>query len=1369
MASKKKTNLPNEIGDLLPQALHMDRIAVARELRRLDRSRRRPISKAGLAKVHAGLAGRLRRSAAAKARKLARQPALNYDENLPITAAREEIVTAIQDHPVVIVAGETGSGKTTQLPKFCMAAGRGSEGMIGCTQPRRIAASTVSRRIAEELGEPLGETVGYKIRFQDKTGDHTRVKVMTDGILLAETQGDPYLNAYDTLIVDEAHERSLNIDFLLGILRGLVRRRPDLKLIITSATIDTEKFSAAFEGAPVIEVSGRMYPVQTRYRPMETAGSDEDPSVVAAASRAVDRIQQEGGRGDILVFMPTEQDIRETCEIIEGRHYRDVTVLPLFARLSAAEQQRVFGRPVGRKIIVATNVAETSLTIPGIRYVVDTGLARISQYQARTRTTALPIVPISRSSADQRQGRCGRVEGGICIRLFSERDYNDRPRFTQPEILRANLAEVILRMIALGLGDVAAFPFIDRPAEKNIQAGYQLLSELGAIMSNGEKTGGRRRGRAPQGPYKLTARGRLMARLPLDPRLARMLIEAADQGVLSQVAVIAAALSVMDPRERPLDQQAAADQAHAVFRDPASDFITLLNIWEGYQKVVKNRRTWAEVRNFCKKHFLNFRRMREWRDIHGQIVGLLAENQVGQGEAVAAPPEVPPGKSEIPKGKAPQTAFTPLYCAIHKAVLSGFLSNIAQQKEKVFFRAAKDREVMIFPGSGLFKAPGEWIVAAEMVATSRLYARTVARIDPHWLEPLAGDLCRRSYRDPRWERKRGQVVVTEQVTLFGLTIEPGRPKAFQPIDPPQATEIFIQSGLIEGDLRAHDWPPFLTHNHKLVADIRRLEDRLRRRDLLVDEGGMADFYRGHLEGIADLRTLKHLIRKRGGDDFLRFTRDQLLNYDPDQGELVRFPQRLRLGQSSYRVGYRFEPEAGDDGVTVKIPLADAQQVPPEEMEWLVPGLLLEKVTALLKGLPKVHRRRLAPVADTARSICRELKQKEGALIPALSAHLHTHYGLQIPVADWSVIELPDHLKMRIALLDGNGRVVKSGRNAALLQDVPASEVDADALDDLRKRWERDGITQWDVGDLPPSVTAKVVDKGPQRANPLQRANPSRRANPLQRAYPALVAAEEGQNTTAALKLFTDRRAAETAHPKGVQVLLMNGFRKDLKHLRQQLRLPAPASNYAGYFGGQKALEIQLYGTVCRALFHCDLRTEAAFDTKVAELQKAGIHQQGQTMVTVVAALLTAYHETRTTLHALEASHPRGPLADFLGGLRETLGQLVPANFVALYDEVRLTALVRYLQALTIRARRGVEDLPRDLGRTKGLSIYVEKLNGLVAGLDAHTSAEKRQAVEDLFWMIEEYKISVYAQEIRTAFPVSPKRLKKQIEEIEMML
>jgi ATP-dependent helicase HrpA len=656
---------------------------------------------------------------------------------------------------------------------------------------------------------------------------------------------------------------------------------------------------------------------------------------------------------------------------------------------------------------------------------------------------------------------------------------------------------------------------------------------------------------------------------------------------------------------------------------------------------------------------------------------------------------------------------------------------------------------MIFPGSGLFKAPGEWIVAAEMVATNRLYARTVARIDPRWLEPLAFDLCRRSYRDPRWERRRGQVVVTEQVSLFGLIIEPGRPKAFQSIDPPKATEIFILSALVDGDLRPHELPPFLTHNHKLVAEIRRLEDRLRRRDLLLDENALADLYRPHLEGIADLRALKHLIRKRGGDDFLRFTRDQLLNYDPDQGELGQYPQRLRLGDSSYRVGYRFEPEAGDDGVTVKIPLADAQQVPPHQMEWLVPGLLAEKVTALLKGLPKTHRRRLAPIADTADKICRALNVQDGALIPALSAHLKRHYGLQISAADWAAIELPEHLKMRIALMDGHGRVVRSGRDIALLQEGPAKAVDADALADLRRQWERSDLTTWDLGDLPDSVTAQVPGKGPQRA------------------YPALVAADDGQS--AAIRLFTDRSAALAVHPEGVQVLLMNHFKKDLKHLRQQLRLSPAASNYAGYFGGQKALESQLFDAVCRDRFRRDLRTGEAFDTAIAELSRQGVHQQGGEIAEAVAGLLTAYHQTRTTLHRLEETHPRGPLADFLAGLRQSLNRLVPANFITLYDAQRLIALVRYLQALTLRAQRGVLDLPKDQTRSAQVQHFVDKLGDIVAALDAHTSPEKRQAVEAFFWTIEEYKISIYAQEIKTAFPVSPKRLKQQIEAIEMMV
>ena len=797
-------------------------------------------------------------------------PRFSYNPSLPITDRKGDIIDAISKNQVVIISGETGSGKTTQIPKFCLAAGRGIAGKIGCTQPRRIAATTVAHRIAEELGEKIGRSVGYKIRFKDKTRHDSYVKIMTDGILLAETLSDPYLNEYDTIIVDEAHERSLNIDFVLGILKKLIKKRKDLKLIITSATIDTEKFSKAFDDAPVIEVSGRMYSVDIRYLPAcpdsEKQGQDakNDLSHVEMAADAVNTINREGQYGDILVFMPTEQDIRETCELLEGRNYKNAFIYPLFARLPASEQSKIFSRPPGRKIIIATNVAETSITIPGIRYVVDTGLARISHYTPRSRTTALPVVPISRSSADQRKGRCGRVENGICIRLYSEEDFLSRHLFTMPEILRSNLAQVILRMIALNLGDISDFPFIDRPAKKSVKDGFDLLLELGAIT---EEPGRSR----PKGASRfiLTKKGRLMSKIPIDPRLSRMLIEAQEEGCLKEVTVIASVLSIQEPRERPAEKASEADEVHSKFADPASDFITLLNIWDTYHDTWRRVKSINQMKKYCRAHYLSFKRMREWRDIHSQISAILEEN-VLKGKDKKAVLKITKNKN----GKGRPEVFTPFYSAVHKSILSGFLSNIAVKKEKYFFTAAKGKEVMIFPGSGLFNKSKTWIVAAEMVETSRLFARTVANIESSWLEALGIDLCKYTYLSPHWERNRGEVVASEQVSLFGLIIEPGRPVSYGKINRDEASDIFIRSALVEGDMRRP--LDFMKHNKRLIDEIKDMENRLRRRDLLVGDQEIFEFYTERLSGIYDIRTLRKRLKKKGSDKFLLISREDLL-------------------------------------------------------------------------------------------------------------------------------------------------------------------------------------------------------------------------------------------------------------------------------------------------------------------------------------------------------------------------------------------------------------------------------------------------------------------------------------------------------------
>ena len=1314
----------------LKTLMHSDTIALRRELDRLLRSRKRMDEAAFTGRLK-GLEGRLQAAVQRKRRRLQQVPRFEDLSHLPITDAKDDIIDSLKNHPVTIISGETGSGKTTQIPKFCLAAGRGIFGKIACTQPRRIAATTVAARIAEELGEELGRSVGYKIRFQDTADPDAYIKVVTDGILLAETQGDPWLNEYDTIIVDEAHERSLNIDFVLGILKRLVERRHNLKLVITSATIDTEKFSKAFDDAPVIEVSGRLYPVETRYFVPDADDREEaeERTAVELAAQAIDQLSGRHARGDVLVFMPTEQDIRETCETLEGRSYPRTVILPLFARLSQAEQKRVFASTGWRKIIVATNVAETSITIPGIKYVVDTGLARISQYVPRSRTTSLPVVPISRSSADQRKGRCGRVQNGICIRLFSEQDYQNRPLFTQPEILRANLADVILRMISLKLGDIDTFPFIDRPAEKSIRDGFNLLEELGAI----ERPNARK-------AFRLTDNGRIMARMPIDPRLSRMLIEAQKENCLAQVTVIAAALSIQDVRERPLDKENLADQAHRPFVDPLSDFITILNLWTAVHHGPQAPRSLNALKKFCRQHFLSFRRIREWRDIHNQITAVLKEQgmQANEGGLKNAGPVPDAGPTD-------DGAFHPLYGAIHRAILSGFLSNIALKKEKVFFRAAKEREVMIFPGSGLFKNPGDWIVAAEMVETSRLFARKVATIDVGWLEPLGGELCRHSWSDPHWARSRGEVVAKEQVSLFGLPIVEDRRVAFGRIDPAQANEIFIRSALIEMDVR--EPLGFMRHNAELVADVRNMEDRVRRRDILVDDEVLVTFYQERLPGVCDIRTLKYRIRKKGGDGFLRLNKDMLTRYLPEADELEQFPQQLDLGHRVLDCDYAFEPGDETDGVTLTVPQETTGDVPREQLDWLVPGLLAEKITALIKGLPKAHRVQLVPVADTVDLLVREMPRGRESLPTALSRFLFSRLKVDIPASAWPMDALPDHLKMRLAITDTKGRVVVSGRDESLLDQQAAQPRLPKGMQALGRKWERQGITDWDFGDLPDVLTVDDPRGTPWRL------------------YPRLAAEKE----SIGIRLFTDSKIALTSHLEGVAALLGRRFAEDLKYLKKSLKLPALLKRQVHYFGGMAAIEAQMVQCVTQSLFAVNLLTQQAFDDHVAKLIGMRIHQRGEALRIAVIAVIEAHHEARCRILDVEQRRITAPLVvQFLQTLGDELTRLVPENFVSLYDRQRLGHLVRYLKTISIRVQRGLTDLEKDRLRQGQVAPFLEALNQMLTSMDAATSNEKRSAVEAFFWMIEEYKVSLFAQEVGTDGPVSPKRLNRLIGEIERM-
>ncbi|MDM8536729.1 ATP-dependent RNA helicase HrpA [Desulfobacterales bacterium HSG17] len=1264
-------------------------------------------------------------------------PRPEYNPDLPIVDKKEEIIDAVSKNQVVIISGETGSGKTTQIPKFCLEAGRGIDRRIGCTQPRRIAAMTVSKRIAEELGEDIGQSVGYKIRFQDQTSENSYIKIMTDGILLAETQGDSWLNEYDTLIIDEAHERSLNIDFILGILKKLVHRRRDLKLVITSATIDTEKFSKAFDNAPIIEVSGRMFPVDVRYMTQEN--KDADQTHVDLAVKAVNKLQQESPYGgDVLVFMPTEQDIRETCEILEGRNYTGANILPLFARLSAGDQSRVFSRMTGRKIIVATNVAETSITIPGIKYVVDTGLARISEYSPGSGTTSLPVVPISKSSADQRMGRCGRVENGICIRLYPQEDYENRPRFTLPEILRSNLAEVILRMISLKLGEIKAFPFIDKPADKNIHDGFRLLEELGAICRKkiNQTANNQTANKKTPVPYDLTDMGKMMARLPVDPKISRILLEAANLGCLEEIIIIASALTIQDPRERPSDKQAQADQAHAKYKDKTSDFITLFNIWKNYHEIRRELKTTGKMRKYCKNNYLSFKRMREWRDIHYQIASILEEQ--GVKNFTEKKQEKKPLKDEL---------FPQRYTAIHQAILSGFLSNIAIKKEKFFYKAAKDKEVMIFPGSGLFNKSGQWIVAAEMVETSRLFARSVANIDPLWLEPIGKAQCRYSHSNPHWERNRGEVTALEQVSLFGLIIVNQRPVSFGPIDPEQASQIFIRSALVQGDVKQS--LGFITHNIKLMQEIQDMEDKIRRRDLLVSEDDLFAFYQQRMgNNIYDIRTLKKLIKSRRNDNFLRMRKQDLFRVSPDNEELSLFPDKISLGNTVVPCDYNFDPGTPQDGVTVNISSAIAPSVPAQAADWLVPGLFNEKITFLVKGLPKEFRKQLVPVSNTVDIIADEMpRDTQTPLLTALSRFIYRRFGADIPASAWTPEDLPEHLKMRISIRGPKNEEIIAARDTSILSKGTAPALNPDYFESAKKSWEKTGITEWSFPDLPETITLKG-EKGEKWT-----------------AYPGL----KPQGDSLDLRLFSNRQEALNLHKNGIQLLLTLSLAREARMLKSHMTLPRNMIKTAGYFGGPKIIEKQLYQSILKTYFCKNIRKEKDFKNH-AQDTAPHILEKGRQKLKHTVNVMESYHQCRTTLYDLEnANRLNKGIVNYLSGLRDSLANLVPENFTELYSGDRMSHLERYIKAITLRAERGLINFEKDQIKAEDVKKHTQRLNELLNSLSSNVTDEKREAVEEFFWLIEEYKVSLYAQELKTPVKVSPKRLEKIFSEIQRMV
>ena len=1257
---------------------------------------------------------------------------INYPDELPIVAHREEIIEAITNQRVVIISGDTGSGKTTQLPKMCLEAGRGSKKMIGCTQPRRIAAITVAQRVAQELGEEYDYIVGHKIRFQDKTTKNTKIKFMTDGILLAETRSDHGLHSYDTIIIDEAHERRLNIDFLLGYAKQLLLKRKDLKVIITSATIDTEKFAAHFNKAPIIEVSGRTYPVELRYRSAEVSTDDkENNSYIDLAVQEVVNLRRKKEYGDILIFMPTERDITETVELLnqeinpvaslkkKSSRKTNTLILPLFGRLRAADQGRVFKNFSGQKIIVATNIAETSVTVPGIRYVIDTGLARISTYNLRARTTSMPVAAISQASCEQRKGRCGRVGPGICIRLYSEENFLSRPEYTLPEINRSNLAEVILRMVDLKLGDPASFPFIDPPIARAIRDGYDLLYELGALDTAGNEP-------------RLSSTGKIMAKLPLDPRISRMIIEARDHNCLLETIIIASALAIQDPRMRPAEAESEADQAHAKFKAHPSDFLSYLKIWEEFNNVPfkgkekdkkKNR---SQMRKFCRSHFLSYQRLREWQDIYEQITSTLFEEK---GFTINRTPAS--------------------YESIHYAILCGFLRNIGFRKGKNLYQGAQGKELMLFPGSVIFNKGGQWIMAAELVETARLYARTAANIKVDWIEPLAGSLCRSTYSNPRWEKKSGQVIANEKVTLFGLVIVAARKKNYARINEATCTEsreIFIHSALIQGELSGRY--PFLEHNQQLIARYEKIEDRLRQRNVLADDYVLYKFYDSRLPvSVNDRASLNRFLKKQLDDKFLFMAEQDILIQSPKSDELSDFPEQVSLADGiSLRLNYSFNPGSEEDGVTVLLPLDLLDHVSPEIFEWLVPGLLAEKVLFLLKGLPKNVRKKLIPIQQTAEKLTNELNMYQGSLYQRLEELIFKMFRIKILRTQWPIEQLPSHLQIRYLLKDSMGQTLMASRSFSDLKVKKAPQKDSKSLEELRQKWERTNITTWDFENLPQKIPVQNVK------NKL-----------LGFVYPSLHLEKQGNIS---IKLYSDPAESRKMHHEGLLALYCLQFPKQFKLLKKECVLPSSLWALYEGLGSRQQLNEDLYQFVLETIFAVNKTKwpeKNEFFQLVDTLKQEGLFKRSRVLINLVLQLLK---ERRTTLdqisriETMTRSKTHSTLK--MGQFRAEIAEIVPADFLRLFSEEQVFSAIRYCKALQIRIERAYVSPEKDKMKTELLASHAEKLEKLKPKAP---SAACLELLQEYRTMLEEYKISLFAQEMKTLFPISPKRLKEKWQEI----
>jgi ATP-dependent helicase HrpA len=1482
-----------ELQALLPRCLLPDWVRLGSRLVRLLRDRHHPASHEAvlnrlLAQAHASAELREKRQACV--------PPVHYPPDLPITARKDEIVATLRANQVVVIAGETGSGKTTQIPKMCLEAGLGIEAKIGCTQPRRVAALSISRRIAEELNVAWGREVGCKIRFDDRSSADTYIKLMTDGILLAETQGDPLLSEYNALILDEAHERSLNIDFLLGYLKGLLAKRTDLKLIITSATIDTAAFSRAFGDAPILEVSGRTYPVEVIYAPFDHEPDTEEPergrpsrsnvrspaaieissasvssklaapgdgrtpavadvgsaptsplapditsalhsanhdlTYIDATARVVETILCNSSAGDILIFLPGERDIRETRNLIEGRFSREAEVIPLFGRLTSGEQQRVFAASARRKIVIATNIAETSLTIPGIRYVIDSGLARLSRYSPRTRTKRLPVEPVSQSSANQRKGRAGRLQDGVCIRLYSSEDFEERPPHTQPEIQRANLAEVILRMKAFHLGAIETFPFLNPPAPAAIDNGYKLLQELGALDES----------------RALTPLGQQLARLPIDPSLGRMLLQSQAEHATRELLIIAAGLSIQDPRERPLEQKEAAAAAHRRFDDPRSDFLALLGIWNAYHEQWENLRTQNQRRKFCQAHFLSYNRMVEWQDLHAQLEDAL---------------------SEVANVKLNESNAS--YDAIHRSILAGLLGHVAHREERNSYKGTGNRPLAVFPGSVLFdrnersnargnrrgealsssqsdarplpqergnrlppkrapmpptggsaardaralpgvradlrsgKAPAQpqWIVAGEIVETSQVFARTVAAIDPLWIVQLAPHVCKLAHSNPHWNASQGRVLAEEKVTLQGLEIH-SRKVDWGNLNAKEATEIFIRSALVEEGLfpepsrsrgeeeaqssgrnpTSHslltsaatemDQPlpsqyRFLEHNRAIRQKISTWQTRVRRHDLRDVDQALLDFYAKRIENVSSRHELNRLLRDGSAEpNFLCVTEADLvgdtnLNYDAQA-----FPDSVTLDQQPVALSYAYAPGEDWDGVTVKLPVGLAQTISPSTVAWAVPGLREEQIAELLRALPRTIRRELMPLPPKVAEIARDLRPSGPSFLTDLASFIHQRFGIAVSAASWPADVLPAHLRLRIEIVGHDRKTVGAGRDLDALRQqlekaksAPSGETPAWAR--AAARWERAALTGWTFGDLPERIAVSEGNDLPVYAWPGLRV-------------------EDGH---VCVRLFSSAEAARRTSLAGLQRLTELALQRDLGWLQKDLRALARFDPMLAGFMGSDELQTSAFEHLKRHILPADplpALTQAHFHAAV-EQARGRIPGAAQQLIDRLTAILplrlevvrrcpaparAAAPHKLTSLGQLGVAPPV-PSAPARGyaTVASDLAALLPRNFLETIPLDRLSHLPRYLKALLTRCERAAQNPPKDQERSRQLAPYVDALRTLQPG--PNTAVEARAKLEEFRWMIEEFKVSLFAQELGTAFPVSPKRLDQHLELLRQVL